>query len=190
MMQELSDAELIKQAKAGNNTALETLVARYLRLVYSFVYTYVKNNADAEDVSQEVFVKLWKNLSKYDSEKEFRPWLYKIAKNTCLDFLKKKQPLNFAEFETAEGEQWLAQAVPDYAPGPMQLTDRVLLGEQFSSILKQLSPKYAEIISQYHMEDLNFRQIAERSKQSLNTVKSRYRRAVAQLRELWDKSSR
>ncbi|MFA5991297.1 MAG: RNA polymerase sigma factor [Candidatus Doudnabacteria bacterium] len=184
-MQELTDHQVIALAKKGDNAALETLVSRYLKLVYFFVYSYVKNSAIAEDVSQEVFIKLWKNLSKFDSSKEFRPWLYQIAKNTCLDYLKKKQTLNFAEFESVDGEQWLAQTIPDSAPGPALVTERALLGEQLMSALKQLSPKYAEIISQYHLEDLNFRQIAEKGRFSINTAKSRYRRAIAQLKEIW-----
>ncbi len=183
-MQELSDIQLIDLAKKGDNVALETLVSRYLKLVYFFVYSYVKNSTVAEDASQEVFIKLWKNLQKFDSNKEFRPWLYQIAKNTCLDFLKKKQNLSFAEFETADGEQWLAQTIPDTSPGPVLVTERVLLGERLNLAFKQLSPKYAEIISQYHLEDLNFRQIAEKGKLSINTAKSRYRRAILKLKDV------
>jgi len=84
-MQELTDLQLIELSNKGDMGALETLISRYLKLVYFFVYSYLKNNANAEDVSQEIFVKLWKNLSKFDQSKEFRPWLYQIAKNSCLD---------------------------------------------------------------------------------------------------------
>ncbi len=184
-MQELSDQQLVALAKKGDNVALEILVSRYLKLVFYYVNSYLKNTANAEDVSQEIFIKLWKNLAKYDATKEFRPWLYKIAKNSCLDFLKKKQSLSFTEFETTEGEQWLAQTIPDVSPSPAVNTDRVILGEKLATTLKLLSPKYAEIISQYHLEDLNFRQISEKSRQSINTVKSRYRRAIVQLKNIW-----
>lgn len=184
-MQNLDDKQLVSLAKKGNSDALETLVARYLKLVYSFVFTYAKNRDDAEDITQEVFVKVWKHLDKYDAEKEFRPWLYQIAKNTAFDLFKKKSAIPFSEFENEQGDSWLTQGLADSSPQPQILTDRSLLGESLASALKELSPKYSEIISQYHIEELNFREISERSKESINTVKSRYRRAVAKLKEIW-----
>jgi len=182
-MEEFSDEQLISLAKKNNNEALEVLVARYLKLVYRFVYGYAKNADDAEDVTQEVFVKVWRNLGKFDQSKSFRPWLYRIAKNTALDLLKKKSSVPFSDLET-EGEEWLAQSVVDESPSMQILTDRVLLKEKFAVALKKLSPKYAEMIHMRHNQQLNFREISKHTRQSINTVKSRYRRAIFALKRI------
>jgi len=184
-MDNFSDAQLISFAIKNNAEALETLIARYLKLVYSFVYRFAQNPADAEDITQEVFVKVWKNLRKYDQSKEFRPWLYKIAKNTCLDFLRKKREIPFSELNNIiEDGEWLSQKIIDSSPRPEALTDTSFLKQGFSNALKRLSPKYSEIITLYHLEELNFREISEKTLQPVNTVKSRYRRAIIKLKNI------
>lgn len=85
-----SDNELILLAKAGSEQSLETLVKRHLSLVYGTSLRYLGNQDEAEDAVQEVFVKVWRNLKKIDPEKNFKAWVLEIAKNTCLDMLKKK----------------------------------------------------------------------------------------------------
>jgi RNA polymerase sigma-70 factor (ECF subfamily) len=187
-MQELEDAQLVRLALKNNDEAMAVLVARYLKQVYSFIYTYLKNSADAEDVTQEVFVKVWRNLSKFDLNKPFRPWIYQIAKNTSLDRLKKHGELSFSDLENEAGEQWLAQSVPDVSPLPQQLTDRQLLKDGFVKALGLLPAKYAEVLVKYHMEELNFREIAQATRLSINTVKSRYRRAISRLAKIWPRS--
>ena len=95
-MEELSDEKLIILAKNGQETAFSALVQRYLSLVYNFSFRYTSSTTDAEDITQEVFIKVWRNLKKFDDSKAFRPWLYKIAKNTSLYWLKKKVDKPFA----------------------------------------------------------------------------------------------
>jgi RNA polymerase sigma-70 factor (ECF subfamily) len=183
-MQTFTDEQLIALAAKNDKEALEVLVARYLKLVYSFVYRYAKNAADAEDLTQEVFVKVWRHLGRFDEHKTFRPWLYKIAKNTALDFLKKKSPMSFSEVESAAGMEWLAQSVADESPRPETLTERSLLAGKFAAAVKKLAPEYEEMIVLRHTQDLNFRQIAKIKRQPLNTVKSRYRRALLLLKKI------
>jgi hypothetical protein len=92
---ELTDEQLARLAAADNVAALEELVARYLKPVYGFVRSFVYDADVADDITQEVFVKVWKHISRYDTEQPFRPWLYIIAKRTTFDFLKKKRPSLF-----------------------------------------------------------------------------------------------
>ena len=90
-MEEILDSELIKQYFKGDEKALDNLVQRYFKQVFFFAKTYVKNDAEAEDITQEVFVKAWKNLHKFEPEKKFKTWLFQITKNTCIDFLRKSK---------------------------------------------------------------------------------------------------
>ncbi|MBI4159946.1 sigma-70 family RNA polymerase sigma factor [Candidatus Wolfebacteria bacterium] len=71
--------------------SLELLIRRYLKPIYGFTYRYVGAGQDTEDVTQETFVKVWRNLKKFDQNKSFKTWIFSIAKNTAIDFLKKKK---------------------------------------------------------------------------------------------------
>ena len=69
----------------------------------SNVYKNVGNQSEAEDITQEVFVKIWKNIKKFDQNRSFKPWIFQIAKNTSIDFLRKKKSIPFSKFENEEG---------------------------------------------------------------------------------------
>ena len=174
----ITDGQLIKKAAQGDDAALAELVQRYLNPVYGFAYRYARNQQDAEDIAQEVFVKVWKNLKKFDASKPFQPWLYQITKNTCLDWLKKKSVAPLSELET------IKNAVVDASPQPDVLADQNLLAAKLTAATNQLSPKYAKVISLYHQQNLNLRQIAQLLQEPLNTVKSRYRRALLLLKKV------
>ena len=90
-----SDQQLISAYLKGDQAALEILISRYLRLVYDFICQFAKNSADAQDITQEVFIKVWKNLKKFDRQKSFKSWLYTISKNAALDFLRQKRNITF-----------------------------------------------------------------------------------------------
>ena len=83
-----TDDELVLRALKGDDEALRLLVERYLKQVYRFVFHYLPSSEDAEDVTQEVFVKVWKHLRKFHRDQNFKTWVFTIAKNTALDFLK------------------------------------------------------------------------------------------------------
>src|SRR5579864_3367577 len=106
-MEEMKDHELVKQYLKGDEKSLEVLVAKYLNPIYRFVYSYVKDQQTAEDITQDVFLKVWKNAKKVDKNKNFKSWIYTIAKNTALDFLKKKKSIPFSSFEDADSKNLL-----------------------------------------------------------------------------------
>lgn len=178
-----TDEQLATAAAQGDNGALEVLIARFLKPVYGFAYGFVHNRTDAQDIAQEVFVKVWKNIHTFDSSKPFKPWLYRIAKNTCLDFVKKKSSIPFSSFDT-EGGNWLTDTLQDPALQPDALVDRSLRAGQLALAVKSLDPKYAKVISLHDTQGLRFREIAQMTDTSLNTVKSRYRRALEALKKI------
>jgi len=188
-MKNYTDEQLIKLAVKKDKNALETLVARYLKAVYGFTYQYARNREDAEDITQEIFIKVWKNLNKFKDNKKFRPWLYEIAKNTSLDFLKKKNPIPFSYLDSAAGDnsEKLDNIIKNTVAAPVVMIEQSFLINKLSLAIKILSPKYAEIISLYHKQELNFREIAEINGESINTVKSRYRRALLLVKKLYPK---
>ncbi len=177
-MQNFSDQQLISAYLKGDEKALEILIKRYLKPIYGFAYRYVGNAQNAEDIAQEVFLKTWRNLKKFDRQKRFKPWIFAIAKNASLDFLRKKQPLSLSEFEN----------FADFSPLPDKIAEGKSMKNLLTLAIKKLSVKYRQVLSLYYNDCLNFREIAKMSGESLNTVKSRHRRGLLFLRKLLAKT--
>lgn len=182
------DAQLIADYLKGDEKSLEILIVKYLRQVYGLVFHYVKNEADASDITQDVFLKMWKNLKKFKQNESFVNWLSVIAKNTTLDFLKKKKTIPFAEFINENEENVLVETLVDIKPLPDEEAGQMEVAQKLYSASSQLSEKYQQVVVLRHEQDLSFKEIADLLGESINTVKSRYRRAIAILKETLEDS--
>ncbi|OGD30131.1 hypothetical protein A2833_00855 [Candidatus Azambacteria bacterium RIFCSPHIGHO2_01_FULL_44_55] len=182
-----SDQQLVADYIQGDEASLELLIRGYLKPIYSFTYRYVGNAQDAEDVTQEVFVKVWKHLEKFDQSKSFKTWIFSIAKNTAIDFLKKKKVIPFSDFDTEDGGNIIADTFADTAKSLQEIFERKETAQILESAMAELSPKYRMILSLRCNSDFNFKEIAETLGEPINTVKSRYRRAIIMLKNLFNK---
>jgi RNA polymerase sigma-70 factor (ECF subfamily) len=182
-----SDQQLIADYLAGDEKSLEVLFGRYLKPIYGFTYRYVGSGQDAEDVTQETFVKVWRNLKKFDQQKSFKTWIFSIAKNTALDFLKKKKAIPFSEFENEEGENMITETLADPSSLPHELLEKAGMAQVLTSAMEKLSPKYRMVLFLRYNDHFTFREIAEIFDESLNTIKSRHRRALVMLKNLLSK---
>jgi len=183
-MTENLDQKLIQQYLAGDEESLESLIQKYLRPIYRLVYGYLKNASEADDLTQEVFIRMWRHLKKFDQRRPFKPWLFTIAKNACLDFLRKKKTVPFSQFEDQNGENALLNNLADLSPLPDEVMDKLDYQQKLILATDQLPIEQRDILRLYHHEDLNFREIAAQIHKSINTVKSRYRRALMALRKI------
>jgi RNA polymerase sigma-70 factor (ECF subfamily) len=183
-LENFTDEELVSQAGSGEREALEVLIRRYLWPVFHFVYKILRTKEEAEDVSQEVFVKVWRNLAKFDHNLRFEPWLFRIARNTALDRLKKKQSIPFSAYDTDDQENWLAETLVSLEPTPEEAVDSSAAKGVLDAALEKLSPHQRQVVRMRHFEQLSFREIAASLAEPTNTVKSRYRRALQQLRKI------
>ncbi len=181
---ERPDEQLIMDYRKGDEASLEFLIRRYLKPIYRFVYRYTGNARDAEDATQEVFVKAWRNLKKFDQSKSFKAWIFSIAKNTALDFLKKKKAIPFSEFENEEGENMIIETLADPSPLPHELLEKAGMAYILNSAMEKLSPKYRMVLFPRYTDGVRFREIAESLGEPLHTIKSRHRRALIKLKEL------
>ena len=91
------DQDLISKYLAGDEKSLEILIEQYLKPIYSFVYRYTGSASNAEDITQDVFVRVWKNLKKFDQNKSFKTWIFSIAKNAAIDWLRKKKTISLSD---------------------------------------------------------------------------------------------
>ncbi len=181
-----NDASRIIRYRAGDQKAFSELVNAHLSAVYSFVARYVGYGGEAEDIVQEVFVKVWKNLGRFDTSRNFRTWLFTIAKNTALDWLKKKRPVAFSELDDGQGGTSFEETVvADESPASERFDER-LTKEKLTAGLDSLPPEYRAVVLLRLDSQLTFREIAETLNKSANTVKSHYRRAVALLRRFME----
>lgn len=179
-METTEDKNLIQRYLKGDEKSLEILIARYLKPIYSFVYRNVGSQPDAEDITQEVFVKIWKNIKKFDQKKSFKPWIFQIAKNSSIDFLRKKKSIPFSKFENEKGQNVLSENLVEK---PLNLIENLSDKKVLATAIDGLNEKEQKIINLRHNDGLSFKEIAEIFKESINTVKSRYRRALANMKE-------
>ncbi len=185
-MDERSDADLVHAYHAGEEPALSELVRRYLSPVFRFLVHMIGDADAAEDVAQETFVKAWKHLRRFKTEKSFKTWLFAIAKNTAIDALRKKNPIAFSTLEKEDGPD-IAESIADDQPLPDIVLDRERTKGEIDAALAELPPKARTVIVLHEAEDLTFQEIADTLGEPMNTVKSRYRRGVAALRLLFEK---
>jgi RNA polymerase sigma-70 factor, ECF subfamily len=179
-----SDQQLIADYLTGDEQSLELLIKQYLKPIHSFVYRYVGSTPEAEDITQEVFIRVWRNLKKFDQDKSFKTWIFSIAKNASLDFLKKRKTIPFSEFENEDGENMITETFVDPSPLPHELLERAGMAQVLTSAMEKLSPKYRMVLFLRYNDHFNFREIAESLGEPLNTVKSRHRRALVMLKKL------
>jgi RNA polymerase sigma-70 factor (ECF subfamily) len=182
-MQEFDDNQLVEQFIKGNEAALNELIARYFKQIFFFCKGYVKQDSEAEDVTQEVFVKLWKNIKKFDNQKKFKTWLYQIAKNTSIDFLRKNKLAIPAENLAEEDMRSAMENIPDMSIIPQDVLDSEIFTNKFNKILLELPELQSQTVVLYLQQDLTFQEIAEVLNEPLNTVKSRYRRGLLAIKE-------
>ena len=97
------DKQLIKNYLGGDEESFSILLDRYLKYIYNFAYRLCGNKGDAEDITQDTFLKVWKKIKNYNGKNSFKTWLFTIARNTTIDYLRKKKDFKFSDFDTEEG---------------------------------------------------------------------------------------
>jgi RNA polymerase sigma-70 factor, ECF subfamily len=179
-MKDFEDRKLIQQYLKGDEKSLELLIQKYLKPIYRFIYKNVGNQEAAEDITQEVFVKIWKNIKKFNQNKDFKPWIFQIAKYASIDYLRKKKSIPFSRFENEKGQNSLIESFVDKQPN---LLEALSNKKTLSLALSFLTDYDQKIINLRHNDGMSFREISETLQESINTVKSRYRRIIISLRK-------
>lgn len=183
------DFEAIKKVLAGDNTAYELLQKKYKNLIYSLIKKMIKNDSDVEDLVQETFIKAYKALDKFKFNYSFSAWIYRIASNNTIDFLRKRRFDTFSidkPIGDADDENYYEIEDNSYSP------DAELISEQKADIIRcaidTLPENYREIIILRHEEELDYKAIADKLDLPLGTVKAHLFRARKLLyEELKDK---
>ncbi len=182
-MKKITDEQLVScYLKNREDAVLEELIKRYLPLIFGFIKRYTGNEETAADITQETFVKVWKNIKNFDSSKSFKTWIFTIAKRIAIDELRKKKPIPFSIFDK-NGKSNFGESLADESPS---LFDQILsrqTSRELSLAILKLPPDYRPVINMRVKDGLKFIEIANVLKEPLNTVKSRYRRGLDLLKK-------
>lgn len=173
-----SDEELIERYRNGDETALPMLITRYFDMIYRYAFRFVHSTAAAEDIVQETFIKVWKYNSSYTEGVMVKPWLFRIAHNTAIDYIRKKKLISFSELQIEEDIEFA-----DDATNILEESIAREANEKLTAALETLPARYREVLVLRAEEQLTFEEIAEILEKPANTVKSLYRRGLILLKE-------
>lgn len=167
------DIALIEEALAGNQPSYERLMKKYYQLIYNLVYRMISKKEDVEDLTQEAFIKAFNSLHNFDKQFAFSTWLFKIATNNAIDYLRKKKLYTFSIDKDIESDDSDYKfEIPDHENKP----DRHIIDSQLRIILDEaiesLPPKYKEVIVLRHNKEMEYEEIAKMLNLPLGTVKA------------------
>lgn len=172
------DDVLVKKAIGGDEKAYRDLVAKYERALYFHILKMIKDRNQVEDLVQETFVKAFENLNRYSTNYAFSTWLYRIATNHTIDYLRKKKlkTLSIDEPVKARDGEMKMQLQDESAK-----SDRLIIRKQrqqmVQNAIEELPDKYRKVIRMRHMEEKSYQEIAEVLDLPLGTVKAHIFRA-------------
>jgi RNA polymerase sigma-70 factor (ECF subfamily) len=184
-VQSSDDLELIDRFKDGDTSAFGEIVNKYQDKIYNLCRHMLGNAEEAEDAAQDVFLKAYQALPKFQPEASLYTWLYRIATNTCIDY-KKKPSFESLFGDSGEGERLVHDRATD-APSPEKLYQSKQIDQALQESLGKLSPKLRAIIVLKEIEELSYEEIADTLEISMGTVKSRIARAREELQKLMQK---
>ena len=169
------DAQLIERCQSGDYTAFDELITHYRGKIYAMIFNMTRNEADSWDLAQDVFIKAWKALSKFEGRSAFYTWLYRIAHNVTYDWIRKKKIEGAGEFNDAilnEADPG-ALTAPKAYESPDQNMERAELRDKIKIAINSLSEDHREVILLKEVEGLSYQEIAESIDSSIGTVMSR-----------------
>ena len=175
--------QLVKKARDGNRLAFDQLIDRYQKDIYRMIYYRIHNQMDAEDLTQDVFVRAYRSISRLREPQRFRSWLYTIAVNRVNDYLRKKRVRSIFK-SSDEGPE--VQPEADDRPDHPEALEQILKEDfwrQVGRIAQKLSKMEREVFMLRFMDDLNIAEIAQILKKSESTVKTHLYRALAKFKK-------
>lgn len=179
---DLDDDVLVNQARAGSDMAFEALVRRYERQIYAFTYYMLGDPDDAFDLTQECFIRAYRNLGRTNPELNFSAWLHRIASNACLDVLRRRKRIRWQSWDGDKHERYLES-------GPVDDPERIALSSENSDdvqrVLARMIPRNRLALVLREHEGLSVREIGEVMGLSGSAVKSVLFRGREEFRRIY-----
>ncbi len=172
------DSRLIQAALKGDNAAYKRLMKKYHDAIYNFIYRMIHDKHQVEDLTQEAFIKAFQSLASFNEEYAFSTWLYKIATNNSIDYIRKRKLQTYSIDKPIDAKD------SDYSfelPDDSYETDMEMISDQRAKMLNEaitkLPDKYRKVIHLRHVDERSYEEIAEQLKLPIGTVKAHIFRA-------------
>jgi RNA polymerase sigma-70 factor (ECF subfamily) len=179
-MPDPQEIALIQKAQTGDEAAFRELVERYQRRTYWIAHNMVGNYEAAQDISQDAFVRVFRNLQRFDTKKNFYTWLYQIVVNLCIDHLRKESHKRAADLDEVGGVQ------DEEHKQPLQATERTEVRGRVQKTLNRLPPKYKAVLTLRDIQGFSCEEISQIVGCTNATVRWRLHRARNLFRAIWD----
>jgi len=177
------DWAVVLKVQAGNVGAFDQLVQKYRQQIFAVIYNMTSNREDASDLTQETFIKAFQAIGRFRGKSSFFTWIYRIAVNTSMTFLKKRNRRRFISYDNIDEEASSSEIVERLTASNRSEKGAIVseLQERLNDALQKLSPKHRTVIILHEIEGLEHAEIAEITQTSIGTVRSRLHYAKQQL---------
>lgn len=183
----VNDEEIVKRVKSGDIDAFEELIAKYEKRVFSLIYNMLKNDNDIEDIAQEVFVKVYRNIDKFHGNSSLYTWIYRITTNLCLDYIKKQKSVIYIDEKLQLDDGEVELQLPSEEKLQDELYEEKELKQKLEKAIAKLQDKQRIMIVLRDIKGLSYEEISEILEMKLGTVKSQINRARLKLKEILEK---
>jgi len=177
-----SDEALVAQHLRGDAQAFAELVTRHTAPIFNLAFRLTDDRAEAENVTQETFLRAYSALPRSRTDLAFKPWLFQIAVNLCRDLARKKRPAAFADL-AQEDEPSPEEAIEDETPLPLDRVEERELEKALARAVADLPEIYRAVVTLRYTEELSYEDMAAVLKLPVNTVRTHLFRAKAMLRK-------
>jgi RNA polymerase sigma-70 factor (ECF subfamily) len=175
----VDDFKLIDMAVGGDEKAYAKLLQRYRKAVYHVILKMVRNVDDAEDLTIEAFAKAFRSLSRFKKDFTFSTWLFRIATNNAIDFIRKRRlhTLSIENTWTDDSGDSVSINVEDRNPNPQEEAIKAQKADVMQQFVAMLPPKYQKLVRLRYYHEMSYEEIAEELEAPLGTVKAQLHRA-------------
>ena len=184
---DISDMVLAQQALSGEQDAFETLVRRYSTPLFNFICRFLGDYDQACDVLQQVFLRFYTSLPNLGTSEPFKPWLFQVARNCCVDELRrrKRYAIHFSQLETenSDGETSFLSDMADTSPLPEEIMERHDLQMMLQGAIQSLPPKFRDVVTLRYLAQMSFSEIGSTLHMPEATAKTYFHRAKVLLRK-------
>lgn len=181
----MNEEEIVKQLKSGNYSNYDKIVDSYKNRVFGMAYKFTGDYDESQDLAQEVFLKIYRQIKNFREESKLSTWIYRISVNTCLDWKKKKEKIKSINFSNMVNEENKDQIIDikDESLSP----DRIILQDedqkQVHKLIYELSDKYKTVLIMYHFNEMSYQDISKALNIPERTVETRLYRARRMLKD-------
>ena len=173
-----TERQLVERIQAGDRQAFESLLDAYETRVYRLALRFTDCIADAEDVTQEIFLGVYKGLGQFRGNSALGTWIYRVAMNHCLEFRRKRK------LDCMPYDEELTLASTDWRENPFQSAERHELADKVEAALSCLSPLHRDVVVLHELQGMTYQEVAAALDVPVGTVKSRLSNAFRKLRDL------